>query len=177
MPISLDGHGIFAAIGAHPHAFPDLKSDVQIQAEKLLVKQLTKAKTLEGLTAIFAAIGHANAGNAVDVLNDKQVAALVKKLDKLKAPELDVPASRAHLVKLGLREIAPQAPQPKPRATKAKAPPKGLLESTDAFAEAHVRVSGKAAAPAKEKTSATGTSAPKEPVPSTSRGRPRGRSS
>ena len=157
MPIFLDGHGVFAAIGAKPEAFPDIKADVLATAEKLLIKQIKRATTLDRLGVVFSAVGRDNAKNVLDAMKDTEVSALVKKLDKVRAPELDAPAGRAHLVALGFGDVAPEAPKAKAKAPKAKKVQKSLLEATSAFAEAHVRAAPPAASEEKKAPAKSGS--------------------
>ncbi|MFG1411755.1 hypothetical protein V5G24_11630 [Xanthobacter sp. VTT E-85241] len=144
MAIHLDGHAVFAAIGAHPAAFPDLSTDVAVAAEKLLVKQIkAKGLTLDGLRALFKAIGSDLATVLLDTLKDTEVAALVKKLDKNRAG-LEASPARVLLYELGFGIKEPEADAPKSKA-KTKAPAKkkpaleGLMKITDAFEVAHLR--------------------------------------
>ncbi|MFG1422237.1 hypothetical protein [Roseixanthobacter liquoris] len=144
MAIHLDGHAVFAAIGTHPAAFPDLSTDVAVAAEKLLVKQVkAKGLTLDQLRTLFKAIGDDLATVLLDTLKDTEIASLVKKLDKNRAGLEPSPARvLLHELGFGIKEPEPDAPKSK---TKAKAPAKkkpaleGLMKITDAFEAAHLR--------------------------------------
>ncbi|MEP9351272.1 hypothetical protein [Xanthobacter sp. KR7-225] len=136
MPTHLDSQGVLVAIAGHPAAFPDLKADIATMVQKLLVKQVKKCKGVGMLRAVASAIGREATVHMADVLNDKEVAALVKALDKVRAPSIEPASLRAHLVKLASGEMEPETPAPKRAARKA--PAKGLMEQTSAFAESHL---------------------------------------
>lgn len=137
MAIHLDGHAVFAAIGAYPTAFPDLSTDVAVAAEKLLVKQVkAKGLTLDGLRGLFKAIGGDLATVLLDTLKDTEVATLVKKLDKNRAGLEPAPArALLHDLGMGVRELEADKPKPptKPKPASKKKPAKGLMETTNAF--------------------------------------------
>ncbi|MFG1428184.1 hypothetical protein [Roseixanthobacter glucoisosaccharinicivorans] len=174
MAIHLDGHAVFAAIGAHPAAFPDLSTDVAVAAEKLLVKQIkAKGLTLDGLRALFKAIGSDLATVLLDTLKDTDVAALVKKLDKNRAGLEPAPA-RALLHALGLGLSEPEADKPKPPtkskpATKKK-PIKGLMETTNAFEATRTRESAEKPVPAPKAAAKLPAEAPAAPAKPGGRG-------
>lgn len=174
MAIHLDGHAVFAAIGTHPAAFPDLSTDIAVAAEKLLVKQIkAKGLTLAGLRALVKALGSDLSAVLLDTLKDTDIAALVKKLDKNRAGLEPAPA-RALLLALGLGESEPEAEKPKapskPKAAPKKKPAKGLMENTNAFEAAHTREPAEKPASAPKVAAKPPAEAPETPAKPGGRG-------
>lgn len=133
MALDVDGPEILKAIAAHPHAFPDIGTEMARTARALVVKQL-KAKSLSllGLRLVRASLGVETFSLVVDGLSDADSKSLVSRLDKnhpgLRSKAGDWP--RRHLVALaaGTEPVAKSsvtvadpkpAPPAKPRSTRA----------------------------------------------------------
>jgi hypothetical protein len=83
MTIALNGFDLLASIGANQQAFAQVEADVDKAALSILQKRLkAKGLTVAHLREVAAAIGSDNLRLIVDHLPDKDIGALVRKLDK-----------------------------------------------------------------------------------------------
>jgi len=126
MARKLDGGAVLRSMLDHPDAFPDIRADLDIAAEKALAKQLkAKALTLADCRKIAAAVGPQTFALALEGLPPATLKTLHTKLDKHHAEQeagSDV-ARREHLLKLADGSVEPAAKTTVP-ATSAKTPKK-----------------------------------------------------
>lgn len=173
MARKLDGAAVLRGILDHLEAFPAIRADLDLAAEKALAKQLkARTLTLSGCRRIAAAVGLPSFALALEALPSPALKSLHTKLDKHHANQEPWPdaARGAHLLKLAEGSVEPMekpasdAGEPK---TTRKAP-KGKTATTKKTAEErflehsafHVNPAAKdkskaapAAAPAPEPTS------------------------
>ena len=83
MPIALDGFEVFQQIGRHAGLFAPIRADVEKQAMTLVVKWLkAKSVDLDGIRAMFGALGNAQFGLVLDGLKDADIKSVLTRIDK-----------------------------------------------------------------------------------------------
>jgi hypothetical protein len=83
MPIALDGFDVFQQIGKHAELFSPIRADVEKQAMALIVKCLkAKSVNLDGIRAMFKALGQAQFGLVLDGLKDADIKSVLTRIDK-----------------------------------------------------------------------------------------------
>lgn len=122
MSTTIDGFKIFSAIGGRPDLFKTLRADVDKAAGGMIRKQLKDKNTgVQDFRAIRLAIGSDIFDLTIDGLSDKELMAIVKKLDKYH-PEL--PTADAKWLGRHLRDLSASNSEPSEKPVPVAKPPR-----------------------------------------------------